>query len=944
MKKRLLTVLLAATMTLTMAPTVYAETVLTTSTSSSSEALLGTESTSSDTGTPRTSGDTTSTGGDNTGENAETKDIDGNAYDANGNIIAYSLKESDGVNWVAEVYTGHGEHGSMYYATTLENAFVLANGEAYDSKKHNNKISTDGPTITLCGDVTLKQKIKINKSIFLNAGNYTVTGNSDDPDVNFEVDNGVFEIKDGTFTGFGNNAGTKVGAAVFKIPTNAVVNTDGTVNAAIYADGVTVEKFNRAALDARTGRFGIKNSTINCANSQGQHLTKGIVAGYDSNSSMHIKNYVLNSTITGSDSTYDDWSANGIEVSAGCDELLVENTTIKSMKGGISVARNYGHGSTAVTVHNCNISAKNYSVRIYEKNAVEGSSAEVTIEDGYYDGPIALSVTGNPDGKSKFIINSGYFNGSQLTDSDVAERKTVVASDKQGYDQRVVDEGSAPAEVKVAEPEVDTKSVTVTGGETANELKTSVGNAIGGDTRPEITGTALTDAAKVVANDNDTDKKTAAEKLESVVDTASEDNVHIVVQPYLDVKLETVSVEDTEKSFTLDITPMYRKVATTVDPSGETAIVTADKATGGTPANAVVIGDPTELDVTTSTVITIPLPSDFADNRANLYVNHDKGNGINYIYTGTVSTADGKSTLTFTNPHGFSEFTVSTKDSSVAKIGDVGYTTLQAAVDTVPDNGTITLTANAGTAVVNEAKTFSVDATSNNYTANITAASGYKMETSKNGNVTTYTVTEKPSSGSGGSSSGGGSVTPTPTPSTDAADKFTDVSKDSTYRDAIAWAVENKITDGTSSTTFSPKKVCTRAEIVTFLYRLAGSPKVNAVAKFGDVSADNYFADAVAWAVANGITNGTSDTTFSPYQSCTRAEAMTFLYRYEKSPAATGSNKFADVKDGAYYENSVAWGVQNGITNGTSDTTFSPEQSCTREQIVTFLYRDATKK
>ena len=143
MKKRLLTVLLAATMTLTMAPTVYAETVLTTSTSSSSEALLGTESTSSDTGTSSTSGDTISTGGDNTGENAETKDIDGNAYDANGNIIAYSLKESGGVNWVAEVYTGHSEHGSMYYATTLENAFVLANGEAYDSKEHNNKISAD---------------------------------------------------------------------------------------------------------------------------------------------------------------------------------------------------------------------------------------------------------------------------------------------------------------------------------------------------------------------------------------------------------------------------------------------------------------------------------------------------------------------------------------------------------------------------------------------------------------------------------------------------------------------------------------------------------------------------------------------------------------------------------------------------------------------------------
>ena len=910
MKKRLLTVLLAATMTLTMAPTVYAETVLTTSTSSpAEESLLSTTS-------------------ENTG--SETQAIDNNAYDASGNIIAYDSQPTD---YVAVVNTIVNNQGTNYYVTSLENAFALANGEAFYNNKVD-KIRTDGPTITLTKNVTLTQKIKINKSIFLNAGNYTVTGNSDDPDVNFEVDNGVFDITGGTFTGFGNNAGTKVGAAVFKIPADAIAE-----NASIYAHGVTVEKFNRAALDARTGRFGIENSTINCANSQGQHLTKGIVAGYDSNSNMHIKNYVLNSTITGSDSTYDDWSANGIEVSAGCDELFVENTTIKSMKGGISVARNYGHGSTAVTVHNCNISAKNYSVRIYEKNAVEGSSAEVTIEDGYYDGPIALSVTGNPDGKSKFIINSGYFNGSQLTDSDVAERKTVVASDKQGYDQRVVDKKNTAAEVKTADPEVDTENVKAD--ESAKAVKDAVAKAIR-DESPEITGTALTNAANVVANDDKTDKTVAVNALKEVDSTATGDNIHIVVQPYFDIELTKVEANDTEKSFTLDITPKYRKVATTADPKQSDAKILTESE-GETKANAVVLEDNKDLTVNNSVDITIPLPSDFVTgDSSELYVTHVKKSGASYVYKGTVKTESEKKSLTFTNPNGFSEFTVSTENPAVARIGDVYYGSLQTAVDDVPNVGTITLTKNAGKAVVNNMWwQFSVDATDNKFEATLEAAPGVRMESSKTGNVTTYTTWPKPIPGGGGSSV---TPTPTPTPSTDAADKFTDVSKDSTYRDAIVWAVENKITDGTSSTTFSPKKTCTRAEIVTFLYRLAGSPKVNAVAKFGDVSADNYFASAVAWAVENGITVGTSDTTFSPYQSCTRAEAMTFLYRYEKSPAATGSNKFADVKDGAYYENSVAWGVQNGITNGTSDTTFSPEQSCTREQIVTFLYRDATKK
>ena len=595
MKKRLLTVLLAATMTLTMAPTVYAETVLTTSTSSSSEALLGTESTSSDTGTSSTSGDTTSTGGDNTGENAETKDIDGNAYDANGNIIAYSLKESGGVNWVAEVYTGHSEHGSMYYATTLENAFVLANGEAYDSKEHNNKISTDGPTITLCGDVTLKQKIKINKTITLVADGHTVTGNSSDPDVNFEVDRGVFEIKGGTFTGFGNNAGTKVGAAVFKIPADAIAE-----NASIYAHGVTVEKFNRAALDARTGRFGIENSTINCANSQGQHLTKGIVAGYDSNSSMHIKNYVLNSTITGSDSTYDDWSANGIEVSAGCDELLVENTTIKSMKGGISVARNYGHGQVDVTVHNCNIEANKYAVRIFEGSEnmplISGTSANVTITDGFYVGPVyVIPFNGKANGNDTLTINSGYFKCGQykLTDGDVAAGKTVVASDKTGYDQMVVDKKNTAAEVKAADPEVDTENVEAD--ESAETVKDAVAQAISNES-PEITGTALTDAANVVANDDKTDITVAVNALNKVDSTATGDNIHIVVQPYFDIELTKVEANETEKSFTLDITPKYRKVATTADPKQRDAKILT-KHEGETNANAVVLEDNKDLTV-----------------------------------------------------------------------------------------------------------------------------------------------------------------------------------------------------------------------------------------------------------------------------------------------------------------------------------------------------------
>ena len=169
---------------------------------------------------------------------------------------------------------------------------------------------------------------------------------------------------------------------------------------------------------------------------------------------------------------------------------------------------------------------------------------------------------------------------------------------------------------------------------------------------------------------------------------------------------------------------------------------------------------------------------------------------------------------------------------------------------------------------------------------------------------------------------------------------FTDVSKDAYYYDAVLWAVENGITSGTSSTTFSPNDPCTRAQIVTFLWRAAGSPTVNASNPFTDVAKGEYYYDAVLWAVANGITSGTSSTTFSPNDTCTRAQAVTFLYRAKNSPTVSGANSFTDLTSGAYYINAVQWAVNTGVTSGTSGTTFSPDQTCTRAQIVTFLYRD----
>ena len=169
---------------------------------------------------------------------------------------------------------------------------------------------------------------------------------------------------------------------------------------------------------------------------------------------------------------------------------------------------------------------------------------------------------------------------------------------------------------------------------------------------------------------------------------------------------------------------------------------------------------------------------------------------------------------------------------------------------------------------------------------------------------------------------------------------FVDVATGSYYEDAVDWAVENGITTGVSANRFDPNGVCTRAQAVTFLWRAAGSPAPRSrTMPFTDVPVGSYYYDAVLWAVENGITKGTSETRFSPDATCSRAQIVAFLWRSEKSPAAGSRNPFADVKSTAYYADAVLWAVREDITKGTTSTTFSPDADCTRAQIVTFLWR-----
>lgn len=240
---------------------------------------------------------------------------------------------------------------------------------------------------------------------------------------------------------------------------------------------------------------------------------------------------------------------------------------------------------------------------------------------------------------------------------------------------------------------------------------------------------------------------------------------------------------------------------------------------------------------------------------------------------------------------------------------------------------TVTL-ASSKIVTVNEAeKTTEGDTSSQPFTVTITRAG---------------TTTDGGTGGAGGGGiGGGGGGTVTPAPGGATQNPFVDVKQGDYYYDAVQWAVGKKITSGTSATTFTPDGICTRAQTVTFLWRSQGSPKAaGAENPFTDVSKDAYYYDAVLWAVEQGITNGTSATTFSPDATVTRGQTAAFLWRVAKQPQVDQTaNPFADVTQNAYYYNAVLWAVAKEITNGTSSTTFSPDQGCTRAQIVTFLWR-----
>ena len=618
-----------------------------------------------------------------------------------------------------------------------------------------------------------------------------------------------------------------------------------------------------------------------------------------------------------------------------------------------------------------NFSSDKYSslgrVNEISGGTIAGTTAAIRLTnyDVDYLTPAATSVTnkafakitaGNINGalvvgnSTELSISGGYF----TTDPSAycVENKTGVATGKADYPYTVGDKADnttpAPVESATVPAQVD---------ETASaDTKTAASSMTEGADLAQ--NNVIEAAVKNTANNNDIGAQSNIESsstkvidgLKELSDNSSitEADVKIVYQTYIDVKVS--SAEKSDNSYTelaVELTPMYRVIATKNEVSEY--VVDTDLVAGSTDtANAIQVSKPQPLTLPESNYnITLALPTGFAADGAKLSIKHIKASGDEY-YTGIVSTEGSgenlKTYVTFTT-NGFSPFVIYAASANVASIGDNVYPSLQAAIDAVQDNQTITLLKDTDENVtVSKAVKFTLDTTSSNFTGSITAGSRYTLTQSGN----TYTVTRQSSSSSGSTSTTYDVNVNAATNGAVAADKKT-ASKGTTVtvtaspsKGYVVDAVKVVDKDGkdVAVTGKDGKYVFTMpASAVTVTGAFKAETPAPVALPFTDVKIGNWFYDAVKYAYEQGLMTGTSATTFAPNGTMNRAMIVTVLYRLEKSPAVTGASKFTDVPAGQWYSDAVAWAAANKIVNGYDETTFGPMNAVTREQMAAILFR-----
>ena len=838
----------------------------------------------------------------------------------------------DGSNLPAAQYTSSNNCGNVVIRDTT--IIAPTNGVAFDVCDY---ASYTGVSVTVEGNSSIRGKVEVvndngdknNASLSVKDGVFTtdVVGTSYEgataPLTNYLAEDvTLVENSDGTFAVEPLNAEN----AVAQVGTQYFNSLKAAIDNASEGDTVTL-LHNYEVTTAENTEYNLPDNSI--LDLGGHTLTVPYMAAIFQGNNVSIQNGTFDSN-----ADYPLFIGNGTEET---------NITIKNIdvNGGINV---YVATVTLVDV-NANVGDKTYhavwgdegsNITIqsgaYTANPSESSSWAVYVfggddSDGTEDGPDdhgKITILGG-DISGKIGINNleegaegcltvsgGYFTSDPS--EYVSEGYIAGDSDNSSYTYQVVEKTNSetPAEVVPAAPVVDT-------GDLSTEEATAVSNALSG-VEAELTAAANTQADQNTVTNDEAENALA----DASINTSGED-VTVVIQPYLDIAVKDYNTAGATKVLSLDITPMYRTVATTVDVENNPDDIKVKGDAGVTSdANAVVISNQGGiLPVKGAVEISIPLPSGFVSGTENIYVQHKDI----YEYTATVTVAANVYTATFTNPHGFSEFTFTTDSQAVATIGSTSYTSLQAAVDDatsddiiviIKDTGALSATANKTVKVMNGTEKDSIDVTINGVSKTIEKE---KTETF------VYT-------------SGGG----TPSEPEEPTWPFTDVTEgDDWFYDAVAYVYENGIMAGTDETTFEPFLELDRAMAAQLFYNLEGQPTVTGDSTFTDVTSGHWAVDAITWAAQNDIVAGIGGGLYDPDSNVTREQFAVMLYKYARFKGydltATGDlTQFPDADAiSSWAETALSWANGKGLINGHENGTIDPKGSTIRAQAASIM-------
>ena len=856
--------------------------------------------------------------------------------------------EGEGTDFCSDkcIVTSEEKDGITTYTVapvTAENAVAQVEGDYFASLDSAFAAAEEGSTVQLLRNTTYNNRINVKKDVILDLGGYTLTSETSHsfvvyPSKSFTIQNGtirntigtvVFVLKGSTITldenatleckdgVSGTNNTDEEGGATFNIygdiqSTDIAVWIQGPKNT-VNIDGADLSANYFAVY--QNGSFGgntytIRNSTIFNGEEAGPAI-------YISNSKTNTENENQGwQTLTVEDSTIT--GPSGIEVKFT--NATIRNSTITATAEEPTFDQ-YNNGSTSggfAVVATDNTMEPN-------DPAPEGI---IEINGGYYSGLVGLGsivdLEEYPDFKeTTYEIHSGYFTSDPS--EYLADGLITVPSTVDGYNYTVADKTPASAEVSVAAPSVAEPEVdgTTDDQKLASEVYNTLTGSNDGATAPSIDESALKAAANAVAND--TNGTVTDQIVEDLKQATSDKNitandVTIVIQPYLDIQITDVDATSGSETITLDVTPMYRTVATTAnlsEGSDNEIILSGEEDV----VNAVQIGTAQPLTVNNTVTVTIPLPKNFAQGGDELFVRHVKSDNRVYFYTGSVE----DNVLTFTNPNGFSEMTISKTNGAVAEVEGIGYANFQDAVDAVENGGTIKVL-KSGDYSVSGNKTFSI-IYETGIAVTLKAATGYVL-TQEGDN--TYTIAY----------AGGG----TPSEPEEPTWPFTDVTEgEDWFYDAVAYVYENGIMAGTSETTFEPYMELNRAQAAQLFYNLEGKPAVTGDSTFTDVTSGHWAVDAITWAAQNDIVAGIGGGLYDPDSNVTREQFAVMLYKYARFKGydltATGDlTRFPDAGSiSSWAETALSWANGNGLINGHENGTIDPKGSTIRAQAASIM-------